>query len=331
MKRIMPVLKGALVVVASVVLLASQGGVKAQNAGNGGGNGFVVSPVRSELTLEPGKSETVILTVENVTGAATVAKPIVNDFEPSANESGQPKIILDESKSASGNSFKSLVGSLPSVQLAAGEKKNLPVKIVIPGNANAGGYYGAIRFISDNGTDADKNLSLSASVGTIFLVRVPGNLTEALQLVEFTAAKNGSTGRLFINTGDMTIVTRLKNTGNIHVKPFGKVQITDGSGKVVEEYEFNNTEPRANILPNSTRKFEDQLKNKKWIGKYTITANLGYGTGGSLITAKNSFWIIPMWVVIVAGAALVLVLVGGFFLYRKLSTGSKHKANKVRR
>jgi hypothetical protein len=330
MKRIMPVLKGALVAVASLVLLATQGGVHAQT-NNGGGNGFVVSPVRSELTIDPGKSETVTLTVENVTGAATTAKPIVNDFEPSQSENGQPKIILDETKSASGNSFKSLVGTLPSVQLAPGEKKTLPVKIVVPGNANAGGYYGAIRFISDNGNDTDKNLSLSASVGTIFLVRVPGNLTEALQLVEFTAAKNGSTGRLFINSGNMTIVTRLKNTGNIHVKPFGKIQIADNSGKVVEEYEFNNTEPRANILPNSTRKFEDQLKNKKWIGKYTITANLGYGTGGSLITAKNSFWIIPMWVIIAGGVLLVALLVGGFLLYRKLSTGNKHKVSKTRR
>ena len=295
-----------------------------------GGNGFVVSPVRSEQTIDPGKSETVTLTVENVTGVQTMAKPIVNDFEASQSENGQPRIILDETKSAPNNSFKSLVGSLPTVQLNPGEKKTIPVKITVPANAGAGGYYGVIRFIADNQGGNDKNVALSASVGTIFLVKVPGDLTESMQLVEFTAAKNGSTGRFFINSGEMSVITRLKNTGNIHVKPFGRVQLTDRSGKIIEEIELNNTEPRSNVLPNSTRKFEDQLKNTKWIGKYTLTGNIGYGTSGSLITAKTSFWVVPSWVIIVGVVLLVALLVGGFLLYRKLSSGSKHKS-KARR
>lgn len=295
-----------------------------------GGNGFVVSPVRSELTIDPGKSETVTLTVENVTGVKTTAKPIVNDFEASQSENGQPRIILDETKSAPSNSFKSLIGNLPTIELNPGEKKTMPIKISVPNNAGAGGYYGAVRFIADNQQGNDKNVALSASVGTIFLVKVPGNLTESMQLVEFTAAKNGSTGRFFVNSGDMTVVTRLKNTGNIHVKPFGRVQLTDRSGKIIEEFELNNTEPRSNVLPNSTRKFEDKLTNSKWIGKYTITANIGYGTSGSLITAKTSFWVIPSWVLIAGGVLLVVLIVGGYLLYRKLSSGAKHKA-KVRR
>lgn len=327
MKRTISIVTSvALMIAAIAVLSVPSANTRAQT----GGNGFVVSPVRSELTLAPGKSETVTLTVENATGATTVAKPIVNDFEPSGDESGQPRILLDD-KAAPTNSFKSLVGTLPSLELAPGQKKSMDVKITVPGTAGAGGYYGAIRFVSDNGSTNDKNVALSASVGTIFLVRVEGTLTESLQLVEFTAAKNGSTGRIFINSGEMSVVTRLKNTGNIHVKPFGRVQVTDRSGKVVQEYEFNNTEPRANVLPNSTRKFTDNLKPQKWIGKYTVTANLGYGTGGSLITAKNTFWVIPAWFLIAFALLVVAIAVLGFFLYRKFAPGvTKHKV-KARR
>ncbi|MFO0882386.1 MAG: hypothetical protein U0491_02965 [Candidatus Saccharimonadales bacterium] len=326
MKRLVSVVGSALLSIASVVMLTLPvATTHAQNSGNG----FVVSPVRSELTLDPGKSQVVTLTVENATGGVTTAKAIVNDFEPSGDENGQPRILLDD-KAAPSNSFKSLVGNIPNTTLNPGEKKNIDVRITVPGNANAGGYYGAIRFVSDNGSSNDKNVALSASVGTIFLVRVTGSLTESLQLVEFTAAKNSDPGRFFINSGKMSIITRLKNTGNIHVKPFGRVQVTDRSGKIVQEYEFNNTDPRANVLPNSTRKFEDQLKNQNWIGKYTITANLGYGTSGSLITAKNTFWVIPAWSIAVLAGIVVLFLVLGFFIYRKLSTRSKHTA-KVRR
>lgn len=326
MKRHLSLLAVGLLFAASIVAAIKPAATHAQN----GSSGFLVSPVRVELTLDPGKSETSILNVENVTGATVTAKPIVNDFEAAADESGQPKIILDENASAASHSFKSLVGTLPSVTLGPKEKKEVPVKISVPAGASAGGYYGAIRFISD--TDAgNKNVALSASVGTIFLVRVSGNLTENLALVEFTAAKNGSTGRFFINSGDMTVVTRLKNTGNIHVKPFGRVQITDRSGKIVEDYEFNNSDPRANVLPNSTRKFVDPLKNKNWVGKYTMKINLGYGTGGNLITAQNTFWVVPAWVVFAGAALLVLLLVGGFLLYRRLATKNKHKVKKVRR
>lgn len=326
MKRTISIVSSVALMVAAILALTLPVSTNAQT----GGNGFVVSPVRSELTLAPGKSQTVTLTVENATGAATVAKPIVNDFEASGDETGQPRILLDD-KSSPTNSFKSLVGTLPSLDLAPGEKKSMDVKITVPGNANAGGYYGAIRFISDNGSTNDKNVALSASVGTIFLVRVEGTLTESLQLVELTAAKNNSTGRIFINGGDLSVVTRLKNTGNIHVKPFGRVTITDRSGKVVQEYEFNNTEPRANVLPGSTRKFTDKLNPQKWVGKYTITANLGYGTGGSLITAKNTFWVVPLWFVIAFSLVVVALVVGGFLLYRKFAPGiTKHKVKSRR-
>jgi hypothetical protein len=324
MKRVLAA-AGALVL--SVGVFASV--LNPVGAQQGSSNGFLVSPVRSELTIEPGKSETVKLTIENATNSPTVAKPIVNDFEPNNDETGQPKILLDEDASAAGNSFKSLVGNLQPIPLGAKEKKEVSVKISVPGNANAGGYYGTVRFVSEQ-EGTDKNVALSASVGTIFLVRVPGNLTEKLDLVQFTAAKNGSNGRFFINSGDMSVVTRLKNTGNIHVKPYGRVEITDRGGKVVETYEFNNTEPRANVLPNSTRKFEDKLKNEKWFGQYTVTANFGYGSGGSLITAKTTFWVIPSWLVILFVVLLVAIIGGIFYLYRKFSTKS-HRPVRPRR
>lgn len=298
-------------------------------AQQGTSNGFLVSPVRSELTIDPGKSETVKLTIENATNSATIARPIVNDFEPSKDESGQPKILLDENAPPTANSFRSLVGNLQPIPLGPKEKKELSVKIAVPGNASAGGYYGAVRFVSEQEGN-DKNVALSASVGTIFLIKVPGTLTEKLDLVQFTAAKNGSNGRFFVNSGNMSIVTRLKNNGNIHVKPYGKVTITDRSGKTVEAYEFNSVDPRANVLPNSTRKFDDKLKNQKWFGQYTVTANFGYGSGGSLITAKTTFWVIPTWVIIIFVAVLVLLVVAGFMIYRKFAVKT-HRPVRPRR
>lgn len=321
----------ALLLVASSTVVLVSGATQAQSTATGVANGFKVSPVRADVTIEKGKTNVQKIYVTNVNNYTITARAVINDFEASTDESGKPSIILDENKSASSNSFKSLVKSIPDITLDAGKTAEVPVTITVPSDAPAGGYYGAVRFVSaETENTSQKNVALSASVGTIFLVKVPGALTEQLQMVEFTAAKNGSNGRFFTSGKDLQVVTRLKNTGNIHVQPFGRVQISDRSGKIVEDYEFNNTDPRANILPNSTRKFTDNLKKQNFIGKYTLTTNLGYGTSGSLISQKTTFWVVPVWVIAVVVSIFVLVIVGSFLLYRKLATKSTHKVKSRR-
>lgn len=299
----------------------------AQSNNNGkAANGFRISPVRSELTIEKGKSQTLTVTVENPTDIPTTAKPVVNDFVSSEDESGAPRLILDNTVAAPKNSFKSLVGALSDMQLNAHQKKDITVKITIPQSASAGGYYGAIRFIPLNNQGQQSNVGLTASVGTIVLVTVPGNLTEKAELVQLAAEQNGKP-KSFITNGDVSVLARLKNTGDIHIKPFGKVQVKNAFGKVVTTYELNNTEPRSNILPGSTRKFENSLPKAKWFGRYAIEANLGYSQGsGNLITAKAVFWYIPTWALYALVVLVFVIVAGGYLAYRKLSAKNRRKA-----
>lgn len=302
--------------------------VMAQN-NSSGGNGFRVSPVRSEYTIDKGKSETLTVTVENPTDANVSAKAIVNDFVASDQENGEPRLILDDSAPAPRNSFKKLVGPLPDLQLGPRQKKDIKVNIVVPDNANVGGYYGAIRFLPVNGT-GQGNVGLTASVGTIVLVRVPGDLTEKLDLVQLSAAQ-GDQAKSFLTGGDVNVVTRLKNVGDIHVQPFGKVQIKNMFGKVVKEFELNNSDPRANVLPDSIRRFNDAVPKpgRGWFGRYTITANIGYSQGsGDLITASSTFWYLPMWFLIVL-LVLVIAIVGGIvWLWSRRGGGGGRRKRK---
>ncbi len=297
----------------------------AQSSGNksGSGNGFRISPVRSELTVEKGQSQQLTVTVENPTAESTTAKAIINNFIASDNEDGEARLILDEKAPTPKNDFKKLVQPIPDVPLSAKEKKDIQVTISVPKDANSGGYYGAIRFVPTTGTAG--NIGLTASVGTIVLVRVPGNLTEQLDLVQFSAA-DGSSAKSFFTKGNVSSLIRLKNSGDIHVKPYGTVLVKDMFGKIVTQYEFNNTEPRANILPDSTRKFVNELSHKSWLGRYTIEANIGYSSGGGqLITAKTSFWYIPIPVLIGLIAVLVLIVAAIFWIVRKTRAKRQHK------
>lgn len=311
--------RGAAAMAALLVVIGFAAGVA---SAQGSGNGFRVSPVRSEYTIDKGKSETLVVTVENPTDATIKSRVVVNDFVASDQENGEPRLILDENAPSPKNSFKKLVAPIGDIQLGPRQKKDVPVSINIASNANAGGYYGAVRFLPAD-TGGTGNVGLTASVGTIVLVTVPGDLTERLDLVELAATQNGNP-KSFITGGDLSIVTRLKNSGDIHVKPFGKVQIKNMFGNVVKEYELNAVEPRANILPDSVRKFEDAVAKpgRGWFGRYTVQANIGYSQGsGDLITASSSFWYLPVWFLVLLVVLIVAIVAGVYWLVRRYRGG----------
>lgn len=318
------IIRRALLLVGTLVMVGSLGVGLASAQNNGVANGFRISPVRSELTIEKGKSQVLTVTIENPTNVATVAKPIVNDFVASDNETGEPRLILDENAPAPKNDFKKLVGSIPDVELGPKAKKDVPVTISVPSDANAGGYYGAIRF-APTVLGQQSNVGLTASVGTIVLVRVPGNLTERLDLVQLSASQNNK-AKSFFTSGDVSVLLRLKNSGDIHVQPFGKVLVKNTFGKIVYQYEVNNTQPRNNILPDSIRRFDDSVKAKNLLGRYTIEANIGYTQGsGDLITAKASFWYVPVWAMAVFVLILLAIVGLVYWLLKRRDNRKQHK------
>lgn len=329
--------RGIVILAMLVMVLTPVPAVLVAQTTTGAGNGFKVFRVRHETSIDKGKSETVTIPVENPTEETIIARPVVNDFVSSDKEDGEPRLILDDNAPAPKNSFKKLVAPLDDVQLGPREKKDVTVTINVPADAGSGGYYGAVRMVPVAAPGAG-NVGLTASVGTIFLVRVPGNLKERLDLVQLSAAqKTGQEGenaykaKSFFTSGDVAVLTRLKNSGDIHLQPFGKVRIKNSFGKIVHEYEFNNStaqevNARSNILPDSTRRFTDDIGGKKWFGRYTIEANLGYTQGGGdLISSRATFWYIPT-VLLYMIIALILAVVG--FIYWMIRKGKARRQHK---
>jgi hypothetical protein len=275
-----------------------------------GGNGLKVSPVRSDLTISPGQTQTVTVTVQNVTSSPADLRVIVNDFVAGKDESGQPAIILDANKFAPSHSLKRYIADIPNVSLKAGEEKGVKVNISIPKDAAGGGYFGAIRFAPASST-TDKNVTLAASVGSLILVRVPGDIKDDLRLVSLDVRRGTSAQVLFTSNKDLKAAARFENKGNVQEQPFGKVVLKKGS-KVLQTVEINNTEPRGNVLPDSIRRFEVDLNKVGSFGKYTVQGNFGYGTSGQLLSGQTTFYVIPLALIILA---IVLVLVILFLIF----------------
>jgi len=285
----------------------------------GPGNGLRVAPVRKDLTVQPGTTGSVDITVTNVTGGAATFQAIINDFIANPNESGNPAIILDPTKYAPSHSLKRFVAPVSNFTLNPGEEKTITIKINVPANAAGGGYYGAVRFgpASADGTKGGQ-LSLSGSVGTLVLVKVPGDIKEQLSIAGIGVYSGDSTqsSNFFTSSKDLKVRVRFQNEGNIQEEPFGKLLVKDRHNKTIASYEVNNTSPPGNVLPNSIRRFDLAIKTGKF-GQYKIEGNFGYGSTGQLLSVATTIYIIPLSLII-AFIVVVVVLAIGIFLVPRL-------------
>lgn len=273
-------------------------------------NGLEISPVLVELNGEPGKSYTIEIKVRNVTKSDLYFSTSIDDFG-AKDETGMPSIVLSEGSEPLTTSMKTWVDDIPAFNLKSTRDKIIPATIRIPENAEPGGHYGVIRFSGHENADDQGNVGLVASAGTLVLVRVSGDVKEALELTSFEATRDSKAGALF-ESGPITFISRFTNRGSVHVKPIGQIEIKDGLGNSVEVLPIN--EAKGNVLPDSTRRFESTL-NKSWMfGKYSADISIAYGTTGQAIVRTIDFWVIPWKVVFV----ILLLLVTLVYVFRTI-------------
>lgn len=285
------------------------------------GQALEISPPIIDRTVNPGDVLHILLRIRDVSRGPLVVNGQVNDFIASG-ENGQPKLLLDPNVS-SPYSVKGWVQGVPRLTLVPREIKTMPITIIIPKDASPGGHYGVIRFTGTPPELEGTGVSLSASVGSLILLRVNGAITEQLTVKEFSANKDGQSGHFFEST-PISFVERLTNSGNVHLAPTGSVKIAGLFNKPVANLAIN--QPPRSVLPSSTRKFDESLDpsnigNKHLFGRYTATLNATYGNSKKVTSAKLVFWVIP-WRLILVILALMII---GFFALRWILRGYKRR------
>jgi hypothetical protein len=291
-------------------------------------NTLKVSPVRSDVQIKAGESSTVPITITNLTSQDILVAGIENDFIQ-GDENGTPSLILDANEYAPTHSLKRFMTPLGNVKVPAKGAATVEVKITVPATAQAGGYFGALRFAPTT-PESGGQVNLSASVASLILLTVPGPTTEKLDLTEFTIKQGDKAATDFRTPNDLKASFRFENKGNIQQGPFGKISVRQGD-KVVYDYDFNNKTPRDVILPDGARRWEVPLKNIGDFGYYTINATFTYGSKNQSIDVERSFWVIPMAYIIGAIAAVVVLIGFIVWLIFLLRGRKRRRARRVHR
>lgn len=296
----------------AVALVSAQSAPQAPGPNEPGGQALEIAPPVLDIRGNPGETVEAKISLRDISDVRLLVRNEINDFV-AAGEDGTPKILLEPGEE-SPYSIKSWISPLPEITLDPRQIEELTVNIAIPQNAAPGGYFGVIRFTAEAPSLSGTGVSLSASLGTLVLLRVNGEAKESMNVEEFYTAVNNNRSSLF-ESAPIQFIERIKNNGSVHEQPRGQIAIKDMFGQQIANLNVNFE--NRNVLPGSTRKFEQPLDESvignRWLfGRYTAELVMTYGTDGKTTTSQLSFWVIPYKLL----AGIILGLLVLFFVLR---------------
>lgn len=275
--------------------------------------GMNISPPLVELTLQPGSETEQTVRVTNATENLLELYPAAMNFE-AKGEGGEPNFYppSEETRKFSLAHWISL--SQSKIALTPNQEISFKYKIKVPFDAEPGGHYGVV-LLGTQPPETDKSVSqvaIAGQVGSLVLVRVPGDIQEVGSLEEFSAP-------WFFFRPPVPFSTFVRNRGNAHFQPDGEITIRNWRGKEMERISVN--PKNGNVLPESRRRFDAEwtsVTKPFWkipAGKFSADLKVAYGLSEKTLGSKIYFWIIPWWVIIAVILLIIAIVI--FFIFRR--------------
>ncbi len=275
-------------------------------------NDFVVEPGKTEVLLNPGESMVKNITITNRINKKVKFKLSTEDFV-GTNDPKQPVVLLGDNHSP--YSLKDfIIPEINEFTLELGEKIVIPVTISVPLNAEPRGFYGALIVSNDpdlqeetDGTEVQNKTRIISRIGSLFLLKINGEGKYEGKIESFKTI--GPEQSVFTKRPEGFEIA-FKNTGNVHLVPYGTISIKNIFGRVV------NTLPvdAYFVLPDSTRYREIKWSDGFSLGRYTAHLSLNKGYGDTFEGIDFVFWILP-WKIMLIGFISILLLIALLYYF----------------
>ncbi len=272
---------------------------------------FDLGPSAFSVKAEPGDTVKKNLQVTNRKGFAQKFMVEVEDFE-GTGEIGQP-ILFSGKKSGRFGAQDWIAVELNEFVIEHGERQFFDVNIKIPETADAGDHYAAV-LVSAVNPDEEKEesaktaptVNVRSRVGSLFYIQVKGDIEEKGKIESF------ETGKKWYEKGPVDFRTIFRNTGTVRLRPFGKIEIRDFRGKLMESLDV----PPFNVLRDSVRQDIRHWETDSWLGYYKAKLVMNRGYGNIIDEKELSFWIIS-WKKLAIGAIVLAVIIFLLILTKK--------------
>lgn len=280
-------------------------------------NAITLVPPSLEFATQPGR------TIDTVIKLYNEGSDPINIYTSTAlftakDETGTPDFNFNNQPSDLATWIKAPTGPMG---ILAGERIEIPISIEIPSTAEPGGHFAGLFFETRPPEDTPGQVKVRQKIGTLVILRVEGDVQESARVEKFAVDNLGALRRL-----PVAFMTKVQNTGNVHVRPTGTIQIKNMFGRVVATLSINESE--GAVLPNSTRRFDAMWRvqtddethgsflvelGKEWrnfaVGKYSAVFAGTYGAAKQTLTATTTFSVWPWELLLVFGVGLIVVII----------------------
>lgn len=278
-------------------------------AGTAVSGDYVVGQGKNEINLNPGEEKVQDIYIINRSGKDLNFLVSVVDFSGTSQAPEAIKFTSDKL-----NLYPAKTWLLPEISkftLKQGEKITLPVMVRVAKETAPGGLYGAVMITTAaNANESASQVKPTASLASLFFVRVNGDINEAGSLQNFSSVKS------FYQKGPVELFINFKNTGNIYLNPHGAITITNLWGKPVYQKEIL---PYF-VLPGATRQVKEVWQPANNWGVYRATIELSRGYGSFIDRQSIQIYIFSWFNLGVIGLVLlgiVLLIIGAVLKYKK--------------
>lgn len=255
-------------------------------------SGIGVRPLRTNISLDPGASGSIYLTIINNEDFTQVVKPEFQTYT-SHNEQGYP-IAKQLEEDDPQNIISWISFEKEKISVPPKSEKKVKVTISVPETAEPGGRYGALIYgpiLTDT-----SGVAFRTRVASLLLLDVKGDEKYDGEVSGF-----GIKDQEMYSDKGIQFAVDFENKGNIHVGPKGKISIYDKDGKKVEsvfsildkdgeEMILNDipVNPFLNYtLPGLKRVYESDWKMNVAEGKYTAKLDLLFKKGDDQFTENK--------------------------------------------
>jgi hypothetical protein len=284
-------------------------------------NDFVVEPGKTEVFLDPGESMVKNIIVTNRINRTVRFRLSTEDFI-GTNDPKQPVVLLGDDYSP--YSLKDLiVPEITEFSLEFGERISIPVTITIPTNVEPRGYYGALIISNDpdklegsNATEVEGRTRIISRIGSLFLLKINGQGLSNGNIEDFKLIGPEKT---FYSEKPAGFEIAFKNTGNVHLVPYGTITIKNMFGKVIQTLPVD----AYFVLPDSTRYREIMWTKGFSIGRYTASLNLNKGYDGETEIAELALWVLPWKIMILGFISLVFIIAFIYYFFTRFELRKK--------
>ncbi len=266
--------------------------------------GITIAPVIDEFSSESGTTTSRTIKITNpIQEVVTLYPQALNIY--SDNDKGQPKFYSLNERNSRYSVSDWITFSKPLIRIAPGEVEEFAYKLTVPKDAEPGGHYGAVLFstkppVVQTPDPKNSQVSVVGLIGTLVLHTVPGAVVQKATLTNYSAPT-------ILIRAPANFSLTFQNTGNVHIKPVGEIKVRNLFGEVTTSLKVN--DGGGSVLPESTRKYETSWKfNWQQIGKFTASAVVTFGTPEQQIISVRTFYIIPVWSLVLSGLIILIII-----------------------